>query len=73
MVLIMKCTLASPRTDPDGLQLSGFMIWVLTLIKDESVPSRPRELLLGVLFLLVRENICPVSDLNAAWSIFLQL
>ena len=30
---------------------------VLTVISDESVPSRPSELLLEVLFLLINENI----------------
>ncbi len=41
----------------DEFQVSGSLMWVLTRISDERVPSILSELRLGVLFLFIWENI----------------
>ena len=41
----------------DGFQVSGSLMWDLTRISDERVPSILSELRLGVLFLFIRKNI----------------
>ena len=46
----MVTFLASSRTASGGFQLSGFSICILIEIRDESVPARLRDLLLGVLY-----------------------
>ena len=44
----------------DGCHSSGFSICVLTVINEERVPSNFKELLLDVLFLLIKEKFSPL-------------
>ena len=57
----------------DGFQVSGSLMWVLTRISDERVPSILSELRLGFLFLFIRENILSSPAFEWGWSLPLQL
>ena len=58
MLYSLVALFAFSTTDFYGCQVRGSSICVFRTINDDSVPSRCKELLLGVLFLAMYEKIC---------------